>query len=59
MKINDELELTVEKLVYEGSALAKYDGMPVFIDGGCPGDLLKAEVVKLNKNYAKAKIKEI
>ena len=59
MKINDEIELTVEKLVYEGSALAKYDGMPVFIDGGCPGDLLKAEVVKLNKNYAKAKIKEI
>lgn len=59
MKINDELELTVEKLVYEGSALAKYDGMPVFIDGGCPGDVLKAEIVKLNKNYAKAKIKEI
>ena len=59
IKINDEIELTVEKMVYEGSALGKYDSMPVFVEGGCPEDLLKVKITKVNKNYAAAKILEI
>ncbi len=59
IKVNDEIELTVEKMVYEGSALGKYDSMPVFVEGGCPEDLLKVKITKVNKNYATAKILEI
>lgn len=59
LKINDEIEVSPEKLVYEGYALAKYNGLPVFIDGGCPGDLLKVKIKKSNKNYAKADILEV
>ena len=59
IKVNDEIELTVEKMVYEGSALGKYDSMPVFVEGGCPEDLLKVKITKVNKNYAAAKILEI
>lgn len=59
IKVSDEIELTVEKLVYEGFALGKYNGMPVFVEGGCPKDLLKVKIVKTNKNYAKAQIVDI
>lgn len=59
IKVSDEIELTVEKLVYEGFALGKYNEMPVFVEGGCPKDLLKVKIVKTNKNYAKAQIVDI
>lgn len=55
----DELEVRVEKLVYEGSSLAKVDGYPIFIDGGCPEDKLKIRIKKANKNFAQAEIVEI
>ena len=58
-KGGDELEIVPEKLVYEGSALAKVEGFPIFIDGACPGDKLNVRIVKSNKNYATAQIVEI
>lgn len=53
------LEVVPQKLVYEGAALAKPDGYPVFIDGACPGDKLKIKITKANKNFANAVIEEI
>lgn len=58
-KGNDVLEVIPEKLVYEGSALAKVDGFPIFIDGGCPRDKLKIRIKKANKSFANAEILEI
>ena len=58
-KGNDVLEVIPEKLVYEGAALAKVDGFPIFIDGGCPGDKLKIRIKKANKSFANAEILEI
>lgn len=59
LKINDEITIKVEKLVYEGSALARIENIPVFIEGGCPEDTLKVKITKVNKNFAKAEIIEI
>ena len=60
IKCNDELELRVEKLTYEGSALSRCkDGYVVFIKNGAPDDLVKVKIVKANKNYALAEIIEI
>ena len=58
-KINDIIETTAQKLVYEGDALTKIDGFPVFIEGACPEDKLKIRITKANKNYACAVIEEI
>lgn len=58
-KGGDELELIPEKLVYEGSALARIDGFPIFIDDACPGDKLKVRIKKANKNFAQGEILEI
>ena len=59
IKGGDILEVVPEKLVYEGAALAKINGFPIFIDGACPQDKLKVKVVKVNKNFASAVIEEI
>lgn len=59
LKIGDEIELIPEKLVYEGSAIARAGGVPVFVDGACPGDKLKVKITKANKNYAQGEIQEI
>lgn len=58
-KTNDIIETTAQKLVYEGDALTKIDGFPIFIEGACPEDKLKIRITKANKNYACAVIEEI
>lgn len=58
-KGGDVLEVTPEKLVYEGDSLVKIDGFPIFVEGGCPGDKLKIKITKSNKNFANAVIEEI
>jgi len=58
-KSGDVLEVVAQKLVYEGDALTKIDGYPIFIEGGCPEDKLKIKITKANKNYANAVIEEI
>lgn len=58
-KGGDELEVIAEKLVYEGDAIVKVDGYPIFIQDACPQDKLKIQIIKANKNFANAKILEI
>lgn len=59
MNINDELVLNIEKLSNLGFGIAKIDGFVVFVQGVCPGDVIRAKITKLNKNYAYAEIIEI
>lgn len=42
----------IEKLLYGGKSLAKIEGFPVFVEGGCPEDIAEIEIVKRNKSYA-------
>jgi len=59
LKQDDIIELTAEKLVYTGAALSRYNGKAVFIENAVPGDKLKARVLRINKNFIRAKILEI
>lgn len=59
LKGGEIIEVVPEKLVYEGDALARYEGIPVFIEGGCPQDRLRVRITRANKNYANAVIEEI
>ena len=65
IKQNDQIELKIEKLTYEGSALGRYysdetpEGFVVFVKNAAPGDFLKVKINKVNKNYALAQIVEI
>src|SRR6476659_105156 len=49
------LELTIESLDQEGRGVAHADGKVVFVEGGLPGERLRAEFVKLKPSYAIAR----
>lgn len=59
MIINDELEVSVERLSNLGTGIARIDGFVIFIENACPEDELKIKITKVTKNYANAKIIEI
>jgi 23S rRNA (uracil1939-C5)-methyltransferase len=55
----DELELTIDTLAYGGAGVARRDGYVVFVQGGVPGDRVRAVVGKAKRAYAEARIAEI
>ena len=59
IKLNDELEVNIEKLSNLGLGIAKVDGFVIFVENACPQDVLKIKITKVTKNYAKAKILEV
>lgn len=59
IEINDEIIVDIEKMLYEGLALARVDGFPVFIENACVKDKVKVKVSKVRKNFANADLLEI
>src|SRR3954467_12240382 len=55
----DELELTVDALAHGGAGVARLDGYVVFVQGGVPGDRVKAVVGKSKRDYAEARAVEL
>ncbi|RPI17771.1 MAG: 23S rRNA (uracil(1939)-C(5))-methyltransferase RlmD [Ignavibacteriae bacterium] len=54
------LELTVTDLSFEGKGVARTSSdFVVFVNNVIPGDVIKAQVRKVKKNYAEAKLTEI
>jgi 23S rRNA (uracil1939-C5)-methyltransferase len=54
-----ELELRIDSLAYGGAGVARLDGYVVFVQGGLPGDRVRAEVGKAKRAYAEARAIEI
>ena len=50
----EEFEAEIETLAYGGRGIARRDGYVVFINGGLPGDKVRAVVTKSKKGYAEA-----
>ena len=42
-----------------GEAMATYEGTPVFVFGGIPGERVAAEVVRVHRKYASARVVEV
>ena len=55
LKKNDEIELKIESLTSEGSGIAHYNNMAVFVSGVAPDDVVLAHIIKVKKNYCIAK----
>jgi 23S rRNA (uracil1939-C5)-methyltransferase len=53
------LDLDIETLVYGGRGLARPGGYVVFVDGGLPGDRVRAEVTKAKRGFAEARAVEL
>jgi 23S rRNA (uracil1939-C5)-methyltransferase len=55
----DELELDVESLAHGGSGVARSHGFVVFVQGGFPGDRVRAAVTRSKRGYAEARVVEL
>ncbi len=59
MQKNDILNLEIIDNGIDFEAIAKSDGMTVFIPNGIIGEKVRAKILKVNKNYSFAKIEKI
>ena len=61
IKLNDIIEVEIEKLVFGFDGLARYgdEQFVVFVKDSLPQDKLKVKIVSLNKKFARAEIVEI
>lgn len=53
------LTLKIENFSSSGEGIARYNGFVIFVENAVPDDVVKVEIVKENKHFAKAKILEI
>jgi 23S rRNA (uracil1939-C5)-methyltransferase len=53
------LELEVDSLAHGGRGVARAGGYVVFVAGGLPGDLVRAEVTKPKRRFAEARAVEL
>lgn len=51
--------LKIESFSNSGDGVGKLDGFVVFVEGALPEELVEVEIIKENKNFAKAKILNI
>lgn len=52
--------LTIERLAYGGDAIARLDdGRTVFVEGGCPGDIVDAEIIEDRDRFARARVLQV
>lgn len=54
-----DIELTIESLSGDGKTVARREGMVFFVEDAVPGDVVRARIWKLQKNYAEARALEI
>jgi len=54
-----ELDLEVTGLAFGGAALAKVDGLVVFVENALPGDRVRARVYRRKRQYAEARAETI
>lgn len=53
------MEIKVSGITQGLDAVGRYQGFTIFVPGGVPGDVVKAEVKTVKKNYARAAILEV
>jgi len=55
----DVLELTIESSGFEGTSIARHQGIVVFVDGAVAGDVVRARVVKTKKKHIEARVLDV
>lgn len=57
---NFEVQVRIEKVVAEGDGFGHLqDGRVIFVEGGLPGELIVAKVLKQSKDYARGVVTEV
>lgn len=59
LKVNDVITVTIEKIVFGGEGLARYEDIVVFVPMSCIGDKLEVKVISVKKTYVRALIQKV
>lgn len=55
----DTLRLEIASVAFEGKAVARVDGLVVFVDGGVPGDVVQARITRAKRSHLEAVVLNI
>jgi 23S rRNA (uracil1939-C5)-methyltransferase len=55
----EELKLEVSSAAFEGKAVARHEGLVLFVHGAVPGDVVTARITKLKRSYAEAVVSQV
>ncbi|MDI6781234.1 MAG: 23S rRNA (uracil(1939)-C(5))-methyltransferase RlmD [bacterium] len=53
------IPLKLDRMVYGGEAIGRYDGKVVFVNGGIEGELVDAQIIRQKKDYLRGNIVRI
>jgi 23S rRNA (uracil1939-C5)-methyltransferase len=59
VKVNDLLTVELADLALGGQALARHEGRVVFVQGGLPGDQVRARITRVHARYAEARMEAL
>lgn len=59
MRENEIITVRIESFSNLGFGVAHHDGMAVFVENACPGDVVEVKIEKVHKTYANAVTKTI
>jgi 23S rRNA (uracil1939-C5)-methyltransferase len=59
IKKGDEVVLKIETLAFEGKALARMEGLVVFVNDAVPGETVRAVITKIKTQYLEARNVEL
>ena len=54
-----EIELTTEKMAFEGRAIARVNRFVYFVEGALPGEKVRAALIRRKRNHAFARVLEV
>ncbi len=57
--MTDQVEVQVESIAFGGDAVARHNGLAMFIPGGAPGDFLRVQITERNRRYVRASIVDV
>jgi 23S rRNA (uracil1939-C5)-methyltransferase len=57
--IGDILEITTERLAYGGDAIARHEGLAIFVPFAAPNERLRVRIIERKKSYARAVVLSI
>jgi 23S rRNA (uracil1939-C5)-methyltransferase len=59
LNIGDLVEVTTERLAYGGDAIARHEGLAIFVAFAAPKERLRVRITERKKNFARAVIDQI
>ncbi len=59
IKKGEEVTLKIETLAFEGKAIARMEGLVVFVNDAVPGDTVRAAITKVKSQYLEARNLEL